>query len=156
MIDVLDTGPEGYGLLLAAPGAGALLAAFGLAALGRVGRPRTAILATLLAFAATLAGFAVSRELPLALLLLCGTGASQTWLAAIGQTVLQLRAPSELRGRVIALNTTATIGLSSLGGLSAGLLASAVGAPEAVLFSAVATAILGSALVMSLPALNRT
>jgi MFS family permease len=121
--DLWHTGPSGYGLLLMAPGAGALLGAFGVAALGDIkAKGRFVVIANsiycvaLLLFS-LLPPFAVG----MGLLVIAGL-ASTAFGAAIG-TMLQFATPGPLRGRVMSLYTIAVIGGPSLGGLLGGALA---------------------------------
>jgi MFS family permease len=121
--DLWHTGPRGYGLLLMAPGAGALIGAFGVASLGDIkskGRfvvIANAIYCTVLLLFSLLPPFAVG----IGLLVLAGL-ASTAFGAALG-TMLQFATPGALRGRVMSLYTIAVIGGASLGGLLGGALA---------------------------------
>ncbi len=130
--DVLDVGPGGYGLLLAAPGAGAILGAFGLAAVRSMPRTDRVMLGGLFGFCAMVLLFTVWRSFMFDLLWLFAAGASSTVFTASGSTLLQLHSPRALRGRVMSLATVANIGMSQLGGLLCALAATMVGAPVAV------------------------
>jgi MFS family permease len=128
----LGGGPSTLGWLMTAGGAGALGAAAYLAqrrtvvGLGRVIAVGSA------GFGASLAAFAWAaegaRSLPLALAALPAAGASLLLATGSANTVLQTILPDELRGRVMALYTTAFLGAAPLGSLLAGALAARVGA----------------------------
>jgi MFS family permease len=141
--DVLHVGPEGYGLLLAAPGAGAILGGFGLAAVRTQRRPHRVLLGGLMAFSVLVVLFTVSQNFLLDLVWLLGAGISSTVFTAMGSTLLQLHSPPELRGRVMSLATVANIGMSQMGGLLAAAAATEVGAPAAVGGAAIAALLLG-------------
>jgi MFS family permease len=141
--DVLGVGPEGYGLLLAAPGGGAILGAFGLAALRAPRRPDHLMLGGFAAFCLLVLLFSVSRIFLLDVVWLLAGGACSAIFMASGSTLLQLHSPRELRGRVMSLATVANIGMSQLGGLVSASVATAVGAPGAVGAGAVAALMLG-------------
>lgn len=130
--DVLAVGPEGLGLLRAAPAAGALITALWLAHYpvrrhnGRVLHVAVAIfgLATL--------GFAFSTDFWLSLLLLAITGAADEVSVFIRIQVVQLATPDRLRGRVSAAEYVFIGASNQLGELESGLTASWWGAVPAV------------------------
>ena len=154
--DIWHGGPQGYGLLLSAAGAGALAGAFGLAAFREVRQQGAAMLANGLLFAASLAAFALGRSIAFGFWMLFVAGVTSTIFAAIAATHLQLATPNELRGRVMSLYTITLIGLPSLGALGSSALAEWLGgvrgAPSAVLIGAGVTA---TALAFTGPRLRR-
>jgi MFS family permease len=97
----------GASLLVTAQGAGAVVGALGLLPLARrVGRHRL-LLADLMALPVLLALYAVSPSLPLAALALFAVGAAYIAMLSGLNTVVQLKAPPEARGRVLSLFMTA-------------------------------------------------
>jgi MFS family permease len=130
--DVLGVGPEGLGLMYAAPGAGTLVGGTALAARRGVGSRRRLVAGATAAFAFSIFGFAASRALPLSLLLLFAGGVAATVAGATIATLLQEQAPEALRGRIMSLQTLAIIGMGPLGGLLSGALATWLPAPVAV------------------------
>jgi MFS family permease len=130
--DVLDVGPAGYGLLLAAPGAGAIIGAFGLGAVRTLRRTDRVMLGGLMSFCVLVILFTMTRTFALALIWMLGVGISSTVFIACGSTLLQLHSPRGLRGRVMSLATVANIGMSQMGGLLTSATATLVGAPAAV------------------------
>jgi MFS family permease len=139
--DIWRGGPEAYGLLLAAAGAGALIGAFGLASIREVRRRNTVMVVSGVFFSASLIAFAVSPFLLLGLVLVFMAGVTSTVLGTLIATFLQVDVPPELRGRVMSLYAITLIGLPSLGALGTGAFAEwlggTAGAPRAVLLSAV-------------------
>jgi MFS family permease len=118
--ETLDAGPEVFGILSASFGLGALTGALLSAALGR---------ASWKALVAGTGGFSVSLLVlaPLATVWACAvllfvTGVSFTLWTSNANSILQLRAPDHLRGRVVSLYLWAFAGLAPLGGLLAGWL----------------------------------
>jgi MFS family permease len=150
--DIWHGGPEGYGLLLAAGGAGALVGAFGLAAVRNIRRQGALLVAMGVAFSVTLAGFALSPALAPGIVLLFAAGVTSTVFGTIIATFIQVATPNALRGRVMSLYAITLIGLPSLGALGSGVLAEWLGgipgAPRAVLLGAV---VLGVVLVLTAP-----
>ena len=129
--DVLGQGPEALGLMLAAPGVGAVIAALLLASLGGFRRKGILLLFSLFALGISLILFSQMTTLPLALLTLVGVGGCQVFYAATTNTMLQIIVPDELRGRVISIYMLDQ-GLSPAGALMAGISTHFVGAPTTV------------------------
>jgi MFS family permease len=116
-----------YTMLLAADAAGAL--AGGLVLEGRnllPPKPRTAFILAML-WCLALGGFALAASYPLALALLFAAGFLELAFYAMAQTLVQVQAPAELRGRVIGLFVMASLGLRAFSGITVGLGGAAVG-----------------------------
>ncbi|BEP15588.1 MFS transporter [Acidothermaceae bacterium B102] len=125
----LGTGGAGtaYGVLLFANGAGGVVGGILLEATGRI-RPsvRAATVSTAVYGASTLA-FAVTTSYPLALAALVIGGVANLASMSIGQTIVQLMAPPDQRGRVIGVYGMSANGLRAGSGFTVGLLGAAVG-----------------------------
>jgi MFS family permease len=117
-----------YTMLLAADASGALVAGILLEAAGRLfqPRPRLAMMLAIM-WAASLAGFALTRTYPLALGLLFLAGFFELSFSSIAQTLVQLSAPDASRGRVLGLYNMASMGLRAFSGVMVGLIGSAIG-----------------------------
>ncbi len=150
--DVWNAGPQGYGLLLASAGAGALVGAFGLASIRYISRHGVVMLVNGLLFSLSLIGFALSPSFWLGVILLFIVGVTSTVFATIIATFIQVMIPNEMRGRVMSYYTVTLIGLPSLGALGSGAVAQSLGgingAPHAVLITAI---LLGIILVLVAP-----
>jgi predicted MFS family arabinose efflux permease len=131
--DVLGQGPEGFGLLMAAVGVGALGGALNLALLARRPPGLAAIVAA--GAAACLATLALAgvRHFWVAVPVLAVVGYASITFMASCNTTLQLSAPDELRGRVMSLHTLAFAGVFPLGSLLVGAISEAFGVPAALL-----------------------
>jgi MFS family permease len=102
--DVLKIGPEGLGLLMAAPGVGAVIAVLTLASLGnRVKRQGLLLVGSIVVLGVFLMFFSQTTWLPIALVSLVIIGAFQMFFLASTSTMLQLLVPDQLRGRVLSL-----------------------------------------------------
>ncbi len=126
--DVFAAGPEAVGMLLGSVGAGALLASIRLAmgGRGRRGLERSLRQGNLVA-ALSLIGFALCKEIWLAPLLLFLLGFGVINCNVSSNTLLQMRVPQLVRGRVLALYVSANLGSAALGGLLSGGLAEHLG-----------------------------
>lgn len=143
--DVLHAGPTTFGLLLAAPGVGAVLAGLGIASLGRVRRRFHFVAMAVLAFALSLMLFSFSRSILLSMLFLILVGASNIAFRAVANSIVQMESPPEYLGRMLSLFFMDK-GLWSFGTLFIGSVAHVVGTPRAITisgaFCAVAAALL--------------
>ncbi|MGB8980668.1 MAG: MFS transporter [Anaerolineales bacterium] len=150
--DIWHAGAQGYGLLLAAAGAGALIGAFSLASFRQIPHQGALMLTSGLLFSIALILFSISPSFILGLILLLVAGVTSTVFSTVIATFIQLSVPNELRGRVMSLYTVTLIGLPSLGAMGSGAVAEWLGgvegAPHAVLIGA---AILGVILLFVIP-----
>jgi MFS family permease len=129
--DVLRVGPEGLGLLMAAPGVGAVLSVLVLASVNRVKRQGLLLVGSILVLGSFLMLFSQITYFPLALVVLILVGAFQMLFLASTNTMLMLIVPDELRGRVMSLYMLDR-GLMPAGALFAGVVAHFIGAPLTV------------------------
>jgi MFS family permease len=144
-----------YSMLLAADAAGGLLAGMVLEGRGLLpARARTAVVLAAL-WAVALAGFALSTNYWLALVLLFTAGFFELAFNAMAQTLVQIHAPLDMRGRVIGLFNMASLGLRAFGGLTVGLVGTLIGVHWSLALSALAMLALAGAL-MALPRRSAT
>jgi len=130
--EILGVGPAGLGLLMSAPGLGAVLGAVGLASRGEVEWKGRLLLVSGGLFGLTLVGFAASRVFVLSLLVLAAAGFLDTMYGAVRNTIVQLAVAERFRGRVMSLSMLTQRGLGPSGSFITGGLATLVGAPWAV------------------------
>jgi len=108
--------------------------------------PRTAlILATLWAIA--LGSFALASAYPLALLLLLVAGFLELSFNSMSQTLVQLHAPAEKRGRIIGVFSMASLGTRMFSGFSVGILGQMIGIHWSLALSAGLILLLAGALL---------
>lgn len=132
--DILRVGAQGYGLLYAAPAAGAVLAGICLTFYApRIRSQGLVILISIGFYAGFTILFGASRLFVLSLLALAAIGASDTISTILRQTVRQSATPDALRGRMVSVNMIFFMGGPQLGELEAGLVARASGAPFSVI-----------------------
>ena len=135
---VLHAGESGYGLLMGAAGIGALIGAVNLAMQsGQRGvRRGRLILFGGSVFSVALAGFALSGNFVLSLVMLAVLGWAMISLNATTNTVIQTSTPDHLRGRVMSVYALLFMGVAPAGSLLAGWLTDLWGAPTAMLLNA--------------------
>lgn len=122
-VSLLGGDAKTNGLLLAASGAGAVAGGMILAALpGRVGRGKIWIISVTAAPLA-IAAFALSRWLPLSLLLTGIIGVTSITVLSNTNTMVQSTVPDEMRGRVMSLYSLLMLGSGPLASLALGALA---------------------------------
>lgn len=126
--DILNIGPEGLGILMSAPGIGALIGATTVASLRNFNRRGLVLLLGAVAFGLTLIFFALSTWLLPSLIFLAIIGFANTSYMAMNNVLLQIHTPDSLRGRVMSIFLLDQ-GLMPLGTLFVATLATAIGAP---------------------------
>ena len=125
-----------YSALLAADAAGALTAGFVLERLGLRPRPRRAFVFAML-WCCAIASFALTGFYPLALMLLFTAGFMELSFNSMAQSLVQIDAPADIRGRVLGLYSMASMGLRAFSGVTVGLLGSLIGIHWSLSLSAV-------------------
>jgi MFS family permease len=131
---VLNTNAASYGMLGAALGLGSLLAALTTAFAGQVTLRRLLLAAG--AFSLLLGAVALTTNYFVAALLLLVLGFAGILFTTTASTLLQLRVPDRLRGRVTSLYLLLFMGSTPVGGLLVGTTAHAWGVPAALLLCA--------------------
>jgi MFS family permease len=123
-----------FGLLSSALGAGALIGALMLARRG--GEPTNRMLVGMaVAFGLLEAAMALTRSVPLAMILIAATGFAMSSFSASANTRVQLASPPEMRGRVMSVYTMVFIGTTPIGSLLISSVASAASVPVAFIVS---------------------
>lgn len=120
------------GMLFTAVGIGALVGALLVAALPENSRRGVWLTVGNLGFPLALVLLAVSRSFVISLLLAAAAGWLFVWQNALANTLVQIAAPDEARGRIMALYSMVIQSMMRLGALQAGFTADWVGAPLAL------------------------
>jgi MFS family permease len=137
--DIFLSGPFGFGLLRAAPAAGAIITALILARWPISGRVGRIMFGTVTIFGIGTILLALAPNFVLALAAMVLVGASDTVSVVIRQTMVQIRTPDEMRGRVYAVNSMITITSNQLGDFRAGTAAALFGTIPSVLIGGFCT-----------------
>jgi MFS family permease len=145
-----------YTALLAADAAGALLGGILLESGRSLLRTETASALKLAAlWACALGAFALVRSYSLALLCLFLAGFFELSFSSMTQTIVQLQAPSEIRGRVLGLFNMSSAGLRAFSGVTVGLVGSVLGVHVSLALAAGAFMLVALGLLLRLPAASK-
>ena len=153
--DILQIGPQGLGLLRAAPAAGAVIVGVVLARRGIQRHAGVWLLGAVAVFGAATIGFGLSRSLPLAFVMLAISGAADMFSVVIRQSLVQLDTPEDMRGRVGAVNSVFIGASNQLGEFESGAVAALIGPVGSVLFGGVGTILVVLAWWRLFPALAK-
>ena len=154
--EILHTGPWGLGLLRTAPGVGAALMAVALAHRPLRGRAGQILLWSVAGFGVCTIIFGFSRSLVLSLISLVLLGATDMISVIIRATLVQLRTPDEMRGRVMAVDMVFIGTSNELGQFESGLTAQWFGTVPAVVLGGVGTLAVIALWAWMFPELRRT
>jgi MFS family permease len=153
--DILQAGPLGLGLLRAAPAAGALVVSLWLAR-----RPMRRGLGARMFAAVALYGagtivFGLSTWLPVSVAALALLGAADVVSVVIRSSLVQIRTPDAMRGRVAAVNMLFIGSSNQLGEFESGTLAGLIGAMPAVVLGGIGTLAVAALWMAFFPSLRR-
>jgi len=132
--DVLKVGPQGFGLLRAAPAAGAVLVAFYLSAHPLRTRAGAKMFVCVAVYALATILFGASRSVWLSVAALAILGAADNLSVFVRQTLVQLVTPDRMRGRVAAVSSLFISASNELGEFRGGLVARFLGPVSAVVY----------------------
>jgi predicted MFS family arabinose efflux permease len=127
--DIFHRGPETYGNLLSLMGVGSICGSLGVASLGNISNKGRFALSMLIVLGAGIAGFSLSKRLPLSYTMLVLVGASMMAVFATVTSLVQLIVTNEMRGRVMSVYNFAFRGGMPMGNLVSGWLVPAYTAP---------------------------
>jgi MFS family permease len=130
--EILNVGPEGYGVLSSAMQVGAFAMVGILIMRKPIQQTGRALIYTVIAFGVFTVAFGLSREYMLSIFLYALIGAADQISVVMRQTTIQMASPDELRGRISSVNQVFVQASSQIGGIRAGLVASVFGATFAV------------------------
>jgi hypothetical protein len=137
--DVLRADASALGALRGAPAVGALLVGLWLARFPVQRRAGVVMLACVFGFGLATVGFGLARSLPASLAMLALIGATDMVSVSIRQTLIQLRTPQEMRGRVSAVNQVFIGASNELGEFESGVTAAWLGTVPAIVVGGVGT-----------------
>ena len=153
--DILHVGPVELGYLQAAHSIGALTMAITLAYLPPLRKAGPALLWSVVGFGVVTIIFGLSRSFWLSMLMLTLGGALDSISVVIRHTLVQIRTPDHLRGRVAAINNVFISASNELGGFESGLTAALFGPVISVVGGGIGTIVVVIATAMIWPGIRK-
>jgi predicted MFS family arabinose efflux permease len=127
--DIFHRGPETYGNLLSLMGVGSICGSLTVAGIGNMRNKGRFALTMLICLGTAIAGFSLSKFLPLSYAMLVLVGASMMAVFATVTSLVQLITTNEMRGRVMSVYNCAFRGGMPMGNLVSGWLVPMFTAP---------------------------
>lgn len=151
--DILHVGPQGLGLLRAAPAVGALIMSVILIRWPIERKVGARLLAAVAVFGLGIALFGLSTNFLLSLIALAITGAADNVSVITRLTLMQLETPNEIRGRVSAVNSIFIGASNQLGEFESGATAALMGPVASVVMGGVGTLLIALTWIRLFPGL---
>ncbi|HMR16683.1 MAG: MFS transporter [Confluentibacter sp.] len=139
--DILKVGSEGFGVLRAAPAVGAFLTMLITAYLPISKNAGMKLLAAIFGFGVCIIVFGLSTIFWVSVLALFFSGVTDGVSMVVRQTILQLKTPDHMRGRVASVNSMFVGSSNELGAFESGITAKLMGTVTAVVFGGTMTLI---------------
>lgn len=139
--DVLNAGPKGFGILNAALSSGSIITMLATTYIPITKNTGKKLLVSVFGFGVFMILFGASKLLWLSVVALFFSGVFDGISMVVRQTILQLKTPDEMRGRVGAVNSMFVGSSNELGALESGIAARIFGAPLAVVLGGTVTLI---------------
>jgi MFS family permease len=153
--EILQVGSRGFGMLRAAPAVGALAGSIFLAARPPLRRAGPVLLASTAGFGLAMVAFALSKNFALSLGLLALSGVLDMVSVVVRSTLLQLRVPGRLLGRVASINQIFIGSSNEIGAFESGVAARLLGVIPSVVFGGGMTLLVTGAAAWWGPELRR-
>jgi hypothetical protein len=153
--DILEAGPWALGLLRSAPAVGALVASIVLARRAIDASAGRIMFTAIGMFGLATVLFGLSTSVALSCLALAIYGASDAVSVVIRQSLIQLRTPYDMLGRVMAVNALCTGSSGTLGEFRAGVVAAWLGAVPAALMGGFGAIVVMVVWMWAFPQLRR-
>ncbi len=153
--DILHTGPQGLGLLRAAPAMGALLMTLLLVRFPLQRHVGYKLLGAVAVFGLATLVFGLSSHFGLSMLALAVTGAADSISVVTRLTLMQLETPDAMRGRVSAVNSIFIGASNQLGEFESGATAALLGPVGSVVLGGLGTVLIAASWLRLFPALAR-
>ena len=137
--DILNVGSQGFGILRAAPAVGSLIIMFMSAYIPVTKDAGKKLLVAIFCFGLSIIVFGISSIFYLSVFALLIYGITDGISMIIRQTILQLKTPDEVRGRVASVNSIFIGSSNEIGAFESGVTAKLMGTVPAVVFGGVMT-----------------
>ncbi len=137
--DILNVGPEGLGILRAAPAVGALICALFIAQWPMKTKVGKKLFFAVGVFGISMLVFGVSSNFILSLVALVLAGAADSFSVVIRMTLIQLETPDTMRGRVSSVNAIFIGASNELGEFESGATAELFGPVGSIVLGSIGT-----------------
>ena len=137
--EILLVGPQGLGILYAAPSIGAIVAGWIFSYFRHLKNQGKILLAAVTFYGLATALFGISSNFVLSFVFLAFAGAGDVVSAIIRNAIRQLATPDHMRGRMTSVNMIFYNGGPQLGEMEAGFMAGLLGLRQSVVIGGVAT-----------------
>ena len=152
---ILHVGPQGLGVLRAAPAAGAVLASVYLAHRPPFKRAGRTLLYSVATFALCIIAFGLSRSFAFSVAVLAVSGIADNVSVLIRSTLLQVLTPTHLLGRVSSVNSIFVGSSNELGAFESGVAARLLGTVTSVVVGGLASLGVVVGIGLGVPRLRR-
>ena len=152
---VLKTGPEGLGMLRSAPALGSLLVLLLVTIRPLKKQQGKLMLYCVAGFGAMIIVFGLSHMFWLSMFALFVSGILDGISVIVRSTILQLKTPDDMRGRVASLNSIFIMSSNELGAFESGLTSKLLGVIPAVVFGGTMTLIVVAVTWLKAPTLKK-
>jgi len=153
--EILHYGPEGLGILRAAPALGSIVVGVWLARHPLQQHAGRVLLCAVAGFGLCVIGFGLSHHFWLSALILLFYGAFDGVSVVVRSTILQLATPEDMRGRVSSINGIFISSSNELGAFYAGTMARVLGLVPAVVLGGFAVLSVAGITAWKNPTLRR-
>jgi len=137
--DILKVGPQGLGILYAAPSVGGLVGGFLFSTQKKVRKQGEILIIAVIIYGLMTILFGLSTNYLFSIICMALVGAADMVSSVIRSTIRQMVTPDHLRGRMVSINMIFYLGGPQLGEVESGLMASVIGTPYTVVFGGIAT-----------------
>lgn len=152
--EILFVGPEGLGMLRAAPSVGAVTMALLMTRRPITGNAGRNLLIGVFGFGICIVIFGLSKSFILSLVVLCFSGAFDSMSVVIRSTVIQLLTPDNMKGKVSAVNSMFIGSSNEIGAFESGVAAKLMGTVPSVIFGGLMTLIIVTCVTIFSPRLR--
>lgn len=153
--DLLHVGSQGFGFLNAASDIGAMIVILTLAFVPLKKNQGKILLAAVAGFGLCIIGFGLSKWYWLSFVFLVMSGMLDGISVVIRGTIVQLKTPEHIRGRVLSVNSIFVMSSNELGQFESGLMAKYLGVARSVVFGGTMTLLVALSVAKTNPKLRK-
>ena len=153
--DILHVGPQGLGMLNAAPSVGALIVMLVATRHPPIANAGRNLLWTIAGFGVSILVFALSKNFWLSIVALAFSGIFDGVSMVIRRSMVRLLSPDEMRGRIASVSWIFVCASNELGAFESGMVAAWIGAVPCVIVGGIATLVIVGLTALAAPQLRR-